>query len=556
VGDLDSNGSKDLVTADSISNSLSVLIGDGLGNLGDHFVAPFLEQSDTGPGPVDLISADFNNDTSQDLIVRIVDDYYDDTWEFLGAGDGTFIPFGYFTFPDRPKAFATADFNRDGNMDLAVSFVAMPGLVYLGGGNGYFQAAPPSPLHTGARWILTGDFNGDDIPDLALPCDGCYMDNGEHLVSIFQGKGDGSFDYALPATLSEIPVSVAAADFNGDGKLDLAVTTEETAGVSVLLGNGDFTFSGQWRSLLSEVPADVAPGDFNNDGFPDLALALQGAGTIALLVNDGAAGFTSATFDAGSSPETVRLGDLNADSNLDVVTLDRDSNLITILPGVGNGTLDPLQHYLGGVEPRNLLTGDFNGDGRLDLALANFASQDISMLLNQGPFPVCHDEDLDGYGNPGSSICPQGGLLDCDDSRAAVFPGAAELCDGLDNNCDGRADKGFSDADGDSAADCIDDCGLVWNPAQLDSDGDRIGDACEDIALFGDANLSTSGFSSSRVDGRDLAVFAAAFGACPGDVSFNSAANLDHVPESVGPPPACVGATDFHLFMEQFAKVH
>jgi hypothetical protein len=536
-----------------------LLLGDGLGNFGGHFIPPTIELSYSGPGSSDLVSGDFNSDAKQDLIVRMTDDYYDETWEFLGNGDGSFYPRGSFPFnyySGRPAAFAADDFNRDGYLDLLVSFLSSPALVYLGGGNGLFYHAPPSPLPTGPRTMVTGDFNGDGIVDLAFPCGGCLTVGGEHAVLLSRGIGDGTFDYGPPAIVSQNSVDTIAADFNRDGKLDLAVTTAGTVGVSLLLGNGDLTFSEQSFTGLSEIPASFTSGDFNGDGAADIALILPTIGEVVLLINDGTGEFSSASFNVGGSPRFLQVGDFNGDSDLDVVTLDRNSTFISILLGRGDGTLDPPQHYLAGVEPRKCVTGDFNDDGRLDLAVANHESQEVSILLNQGPFPTCHDEDGDGFGSPGNAVCSQGSRLDCDDTRASVFPKHEELCDGLDNDCDSQVDEGYFDEDADRVADCVDDCWLIWNPNQTDGNGDHIGDACEGSALFADANLSTAGFSSNRVDGRDLVVFADAFGACPGDAAFNSAANLDHAPASTGPPRSCVGPLDFHLFMEQFAEVH
>ncbi|HMC82146.1 MAG TPA: MopE-related protein, partial [Candidatus Polarisedimenticolia bacterium] len=136
-------------------------------------------------------------------------------------------------------------------------------------------------------------------------------------------------------------------------------------------------------------------------------------------------------------------------------------------------------------------------------------------------------------------------------------PGApsSEICNGIDDDCDGMVDDGVSDTDFDGFPDCRDNCPLVWNPDQSDVNSDGIGDACEDAVLFTGANLSMVGFSSNRIDGRDLMAFAEAFGTCPGQPGYDPRANLDQVPIGAGPPGVCVDLTDFHLFMEEFAKI-
>lgn len=183
--------------------------------------------------------------------------------------------------------------------------------------------------------------------------------------------------------------------------------------------------------------------------------------------------------------------------------------------------------------------------------------------LDPTPAAVCSsrwymDADADGFGAPGTAVlaCEQpAGLVavptDCDDGDPLRFPGNPEVCDSRDNDCDG---VGEGDADFDARLDCLDDCPEIWNSDQLDSDGDGIGDVCEKDALFAAANLSVAGFSLNRIDGRDLAVFASALGACPGDPSFQPSVNLDRVPEFLGAPGACVGLSDFRIFMNHFGS--
>lgn len=144
----------------------------------------------------------------------------------------------------------------------------------------------------------------------------------------------------------------------------------------------------------------------------------------------------------------------------------------------------------------------------------------------------------------GATACVAGTVVD------SCTPGdpSPELCDGIDNDCDGQVDE-IDDTDEDGAGNCSDNCPYVWNPDQADGDGNGTGDACESAALFNRANLSLEGFSASRIDGRDLGRFAAAFGTCPGDPAHNVAANLDLVPTD---PGACVDGLDFRLFMVEF----
>ncbi len=138
---------------------------------------------------------------------------------------------------------------------------------------------------------------------------------------------------------------------------------------------------------------------------------------------------------------------------------------------------------------------------------------------------------------------------DCNDSDSAIRPGAAESCNGLDDDCTGRPDEGFPDADTDGVADCVDNCTEIYNPDQAKDELDALGDACEPWSLFHAADFSADGFSFDRIDGRDLFVFASSYGLCPGDAGYDPQSNIDRVPSM---PGSCVDADDLHLFLNEF----
>ncbi len=202
-------------------------------------------------------------------------------------------------------------------------------------------------------------------------------------------------------------------------------------------------------------------------------------------------------------------------------------------------------------------SGDlFGGTYKNDIEVA---SNDPAQPLLKVPVtltvnPICADADRDGYAACDSTCALAGGNRcgDCNDADPLVRPFLAETCNGLDDNCNGLVDESTLglDSDGDLVGDACDDCLAVWNPGQEDADGNGIGDVCETEAICQRANLDTADFSKGRIDGRDLASFAHAFGTCPDTASAGSAANLDLVIEG---PGVCVDLADFHLFMSVFA---
>jgi len=184
---------------------------------------------------------------------------------------------------------------------------------------------------------------------------------------------------ALPSS----PSALTMADFNGDGKADLAVAT--STGVSVLLGNGDGTFRTAGAYLAGAQPSAVAAGDFNGDGRPDLAVANLSSGDISVLLGDGAGGFLPAiSFAVGSQPRSVAIGDFNGDGKADLAVANSGSDNLSILLGNGDGTFGPAQAFPAGSQPYSVVVGDFNDDGNADLAVADSGAGCVSILLGKG----------------------------------------------------------------------------------------------------------------------------------------------------------------------------
>ena len=179
-----------------------------------------------------------------------------------------------------------------------------------------------------------------------------------------------------------------AGDFNGDGKLDFAVANGTPTGtVSVLLGNGDGTVRPHVDYPTGgSFPLGVAVGDFNRDGKLDLAVTNEGDNTVGVLLGNGDGTFRAAVSygTGGDSPYAVAVGDLNRDGNLDLVVTNRYSNNVSVLLGNGDGTFQPAVNYAAGTQPVSIAVGDFNGDGKLDLAVANYGSDNVSVFLGNG----------------------------------------------------------------------------------------------------------------------------------------------------------------------------
>ena len=346
-----------------------------------------------------LVAADFNGDGVLDLTT--LGNSGNGFCIRLGNGDGSFQSPTCYTagggtiYPH----FLAADFNGDGKLDVVVPDSNKKVFVFLGNGDGTFQA--PNSYAVGGTPIMAvaGDFNGDGKLDLAVGCMG--------PVSILLGNGDGTFqahvDYNLPAVGGNL---LAVGDFNGDGKLDLAIDAQESVNQSqvfLLLGNGDGMFhngAGAVASLFGSP--DILAAVVNGDGKLDLVAVnvediVNPPGEVDVLLGNGDGTFQApAPYSTGGTGALgVAIGDFNADGKLDLAAPNEFSNTVGILLGNGDGTFQsaievPIPTTPGAFGPYVVAAGDFNGDGRADLAalgIPNVFGDDLAVLL-QGDFPA------------------------------------------------------------------------------------------------------------------------------------------------------------------------
>jgi hypothetical protein len=370
---------------------------------------------DTGGTEATFVAVgDFNGDGKPDLAVA--NSYYSNTIGILvGNSDGTFQPaVSYDSGGGFPATIIPVDLNGDGKLDLVVANQSQcypcgqNGVisVLLGNGDGTFQQ-----VHTydsggqgfansgfGTAEIAVADVNGDGKADVVVVnCaskSSAACGDGDGAISVLLGNGDGSFQPAVSQNSGapHIGTGIVLADLNGDGKPDLVITNNlclsstDCPGeeVGILLGNGDGTFkptvgypSGGWSNT------GISVADLNGDGKPDLVVAGCGSsdcwvgnGVIGVLLGNGDGTFqlTGTYSTGGRLGDGITIADLNGDGQLDVVVANVIDFSVGVLLGNGDGTFQPAITYpSGGNYTYSVAVQDVNGDGKPDILVTSCA---------------------------------------------------------------------------------------------------------------------------------------------------------------------------------------
>ena len=418
VGDFNNDGKLDIVGGTNYGGGGYVYIA--LGNGDGTFKPPFYISLNAAAGGA---VGDFNGDGKLDVVVTNSTSNPAAALVFFGNGDGTLNPSSTLvTLPsgDNPHGVVVGDFNHDGKLDFATAnnttYYGTVSVVF-GNGDGSFQAPvdyltwSQNPYNPGSNAvsIVAADFNNDGYLDLAT------LDRDSSEISVFINNGSGTFSgpsfyggWAGNNGDGENPQQIAAADFNHDGKMDLVVTASSYygAGTAILFGNGDGTFQQPAVSYATDIHlSSVAVGDFNGDGVPDVVASSDPLDTLTVLLNKGDGSFKGArdyepfiistTNIRGGFPNnfpqpvSVAFGDFNGDGKPDLAVSDNANIDVAIYLNNGDGTFtenanyrtDPTQYSYG---PNNVTVADLNGDGKLDLVVGGSSGTSFSTLLGNG----------------------------------------------------------------------------------------------------------------------------------------------------------------------------
>jgi hypothetical protein len=438
LGDFDHDGKPDL--AGLTANFVAVLKGNGDGSfkVSSTYASLYYEG-----GPDNLILTDVDGDGNLDiaigngdagLIGPAADGHV--IYLLLGNGDCTFqgAPFYNFGAPTivarGHTRMAVADFNSDGKPDVLMNDEY--GQLYLATNQGNFQFQTSSPVSSGFGYPVAADINGDGKQDL-IGTDNVFAVNSDNVL-VRLGNGNGTFQPAATYSVGPSPGAIAIGDLNGDQKPDIAVITTASNGagqVAVLLSTGSGGFAPALSYAVGNNPSGIAIGDFNGDGKLDIAVSDTGA---TVLLNKGNGTFQSGvSLTTGANPTAIAAADLNGDGRVDLAVLYGPDTTggVSVLLGKGDGTFQSAVNLPTEYFPNSFLIGDFDHDGNLDIAITHQLDTTIMFGLGGGSFAP--EVGLVAGGNVGGLV-----LADLNgDNRLdliagatggfVVFPGAAPL---------------------------------------------------------------------------------------------------------------------------------
>lgn len=330
-----------------------------------------------------IVTGDFNEDGRMDLVAT--NGATDTISLLLGNGDGAFQEAAHYKTGRGPSAAVVGDFDRDGNLDVVTSEAWGTVSVLKGDGAGHFAAPYITDAIDGHSHfsIATADFDHDDDLDIVVG-NSSYQDQ---IINVMLNEGDGLFaahsSYSTGHDSSGID-GLAVDDFNKDGNIDIAASSFG-GGVDIFEGDGQGGFQVSVMLALSNNPSFLVASDLDGDGDSDLVVTQHYGGKLSVALGDGLGGFGTAVAYAPHGSDGAAVVDIDGDGKVDVITP------TTIALGHGDGTLAASQSIRGHDGANSVAVGLFNEDSKPDIAIQNYFSRDVSVLVNQtGMLTLAH----------------------------------------------------------------------------------------------------------------------------------------------------------------------
>jgi hypothetical protein len=366
AGDFDGDGDIDVATGSGNANDIVILHNAGAGSFSEPLSVPVVQTVTA------MAAGDLNEDGRDDLFFTGLSDLI----VLLADPLGGFQPATTFTYSDSARTLKTADFDEDGHLDVAIHFGG-EARIQRGHGDGSLEAPVVAPLAFSGFDLALGDLNVDGELDLVAT----------HFNALTSELNRGDLSFGPGIATGDGPVGLALADFDGDGRLDLATADKAAHTVSVRLATGN-----GWFGALTTLPFAFAPrylvsDDFNADGLPDLAAANDQAPYLVkvwLGAGDGSFG-PAATYPVGEQLRDLASGDMNGDGLPELLVVSALHQELQLLLNEGNGlfVLEPSFPLAQG--PNGMVLADLDEDGSLDVVTShNLPAGSVQVHLNDG----------------------------------------------------------------------------------------------------------------------------------------------------------------------------
>lgn len=377
MADINFDGKLDIAINDSASQKTYICLGNGLGG--------FTVANNLTPGgaPTRLKIADFNNDGKQDIVE--VCSIINQVVVFPGLASPNFGSAQYYASAGTPTDVDVADFDQNGSADIVITNGGLSATVqlFLNAGTGFFAPALATTTPgNGLARIAAADFNQDGRVDIAVGAS-C------NTSSILLGSGNGKFLPGANIATSCNITDVLVDDLNHDGRPDTVFITENAAGPAIVAitatpasGNDYYTEPNNLNSGGNLM--FVATGDTRHNGSPDLLAADYTNSRVNVRLNAGGNFSADTPVPMGALPRPFALADINIDGNLDLVVPSQATNSVGVRLGSGIGSYGPVNSYVAGANPLWAAAGDITNDGLPDVVTANFSGNNISLLFNIG----------------------------------------------------------------------------------------------------------------------------------------------------------------------------
>ena len=391
TSDFDGNGTADVAVANADLAAVTVLLGNGSGGL------PTVRQPSLGVAPSAVATDDMDRDATPDLLATELST--DVVSLLLNDGTARFAPDFFPSSDTDNRGVATGDLDHDGILDLVIANAKKHSFaVYRGTGGGQFSAPVDHDLGFGALkpvWITLADFTADGHLDVVT------TNEGSSSLSFFEGDGTGGFAPPLPSIVfGFIPSVTRAVDLDADGMLDLAVVVDNT--VEILQGDNAGNFSNITAISLGGTGSGLELGDFDHDGDIDIA-ATQVTDDALEIYWAGPAPFSwspGPQIILSADPLIFAAADLNNDGNIDFIVPEDASNQVTVILATGSGTWTLGSSYPTPGAPIMARAMDINADGFTDFVVSIRSGHTLGLFTGDGAGNFLRDFRTAGLAQP------------------------------------------------------------------------------------------------------------------------------------------------------------